>query len=230
MNFALLDTCDPEHPDAGGPIPQFENFESFFYKEQNVVSLKQFIVARGDFPTEGEAFDGYIITGSPCGVYEQLDWMVELGELTKEQVPVVGICFGHQLLAHAFGGKVEKSPKGRGLGLRSIDIVQGREWMEPFKSSVSMYFSHQDQVVELPSGAELLATSAFCPNEMFQLGPRVLGMQGHPEFKRASAVEAIERHQALVSEETAALALSSIDETSPDSELLARWIRNFLQY
>jgi GMP synthase-like glutamine amidotransferase len=90
---------------------------------------------------------------------------------------MVGICFGHQLLAQALGGQLVKSEKGSGLGLHSFRISRRKLWMIKQPKQYALYFFHQDQVTRLPPRADLLGGNAFCPNAFFSVGDRVLGIQ-----------------------------------------------------
>src|SRR5690606_28142769 len=111
-------------------------------------------------------FDGLLITGSPAGVYEDHVWIAPLEHLVRETAkagkPQVGICFGHQLMAKAFGGEVRKSDKGWGVGVHHYDVTADTPWMAPMQGKISCAVSHQDQVIAPPPGAKVIAGSDFC--------------------------------------------------------------------
>ena len=140
-------------------------------------------------PGNIDQYDAFIITGSKKSVYEDIGWINDLKRLVieaqKQNKKMLGICFGHQLLAVALGGEVEKSAKGWGLGLATFDIKNHEIWQKPVMSRISLLMSHQDQVTRLPPDAQLIAGNEFCPYACFQLGENVLGLQGHPEFSPA---------------------------------------------
>ncbi len=135
-------------------------------------------VRGGQMPASVDEADGWIVTGSKNGAYEDLPWINALKETLKSILlsgtPIVGICFGHQILAQVLGGKVEQFGGGWMLGRQSYQLQDGRE--------LHAMAWHQDQVVELPQGARLLASSEGCKNAMFAYGDQVLGIQPHPEF------------------------------------------------
>lgn len=149
------------------------------------VSFERYDVVGGqDLPPAGE-HDGYLITGSRYSVSDDLPWLQGLRRLTSDVVaadlPVVGICFGHQLLADQLGGRVERAANGWGVGMHTATVTARRPWMAPDLDEFRLIVSHQDQVVELPPDATLLADSPHAPIAAFETGSAI-GFQGHPEF------------------------------------------------
>jgi len=141
---------------------------------------------------------------------------------------LIGICFGHQILAHALGGHCEKSQKGWGLGLKTFNVDAQKTWMTHPYTQCALYFVHQDQVVRLPPGAELLGGNIFCPNLFFTIEDRVLGIQGHPEFTIDMMRTILEVRKDFFGQQVYEKALSSLDSGEPDNQLFAQWIINFL--
>ena len=152
------------------------------------VSLKNYAVVDGIFPQSVDEYDGYIITGSRHGVYEDLPFIAPLMAFIREayekQIPQIGICFGHQAIAQALGGSVIKSPKGWGVGIRKVDVVKKPDWMADASDTLDLIYVHQDQVTQAPEGAEVLAGDDFCPIAGFAMGDSVFTLQGHPEFDK----------------------------------------------
>lgn len=132
------------------------------------------------FPDGPASADGWLITGSRHGVYEEHDWLPPLEALVREIVasgrPLIGICFGHQLIAKALGGKVEKYPGGWAVGRQVYDFGDEK---------LALNAWHQDQVTALPKGAQVIATNPFCANAGMVIGGNVLTVQPHPEFSAA---------------------------------------------
>lgn len=139
-----------------------------------------------EFPSSYDECDGWIITGSKHGVYETHSWISSLSHLINEiynnKLPLVGICFGHQIIAHALGGIVEKSTKGWGIGLDTYQLTNKANWMNNLGGDITLNIIHQDQVVEPPKDAIIYASSDFCENAGFYINSHVLTIQGHPEF------------------------------------------------
>ncbi|EAR49433.1 glutamine amidotransferase, class I [Oceanicola granulosus HTCC2516] len=129
------------------------------------------------FPDGPDAAEGWLITGSRHGAYEEHPFIPPLEALIRDihaaGRPLVGICFGHQIIAQALGGRVEKAPGG---------WVVGRQAYRWGDEEVALNAWHQDQVVALPEGAERIATSPACRNAAYVIGPHVFGVQAHPEF------------------------------------------------
>lgn len=145
--------------------------QGFTFKTWSVVDM--------DFPDDAMAADAWIITGSKHGVYDDLPFIAPLEDLIREiratERPLVGICFGHQIIAQALGGTVEKFDGGWQLGLQSYQAPDG---------GFSLYAWHQDQVTTPPPGAETLAANSSCAHAMLRYAPDCLTVQGHPEFGR----------------------------------------------
>lgn len=124
----------------------------------------------------------YLVTGSKFGAYEDHVWITELQawilQAYKLGARLIGVCFGHQIIAQALGGKVMNSPKGWGVGVRALPIKCHQDLPNPLK----LIYSHQDQVVTLPDSAECLIGDDFCPYAGFTIGRQVITFQGHPEF------------------------------------------------
>lgn len=187
-------------------------------------------VREGEFP-EPAACDAYVITGSRHSVYEDHSWIGELAQFVGNAMAagqkIVGICFGHQLIAHYFGGRTEPASVGWGVGVHGAEIVSRERWMDPGQEWVRMLSSHKDQVVVLPEGARRVASSAFCPNAAFAIGDVVMTWQGHPEFGKDYVETVMRRREALLGPETFSAGLASLEEDI-DRALLARWILNFV--
>ena len=193
--------------------------------------LVPYRVYAGEFPHDVAACDAYLVSGSRRSVYEDLPWIARLSaflhDLYAARRRVVGICFGHQLIGQAMGGRAERAPQGWGLGRQPAEVLETLAWMQPPAASYALYAVHQDQVTTLPPRARRLAQSAHCENAMFVLDDLFLGVQGHPEFERAYAQAITENKRGIVADEVIDAALPTFEQPV-DAALLARWISGFL--
>ncbi len=186
----------------------------------------------GQLPETPEECDAYVITGSPSGAYDSDPWIVALREFIREGAAAgckfVGICFGHQILAQALGGEVQKANVGWGLGLKRQAVIAQKPWMKGQQEKMDLYFAHQDQVIVLPPGAELLGGSDFCPIGMYAIDEQILGIQGHPEFTERHIRDVIVQRELHGFQDEAQAAEASLQYGQPDGEMVAKWIVNFL--
>ena len=175
-----------------------------------------------------------LVTGSAAGVYEDHPWMVPLFEFIRaaadRKVPQIGVCFGHQAIAKALGARVEKSEKGWGLGRHVYDVKARPDWMAGFEGEMfSLGVSHQDQVLSLPKGANVVASSAFTPFAALDYPDApAISFQGHPEFSAdfCRALYGV-RAGSVFSRERVDAAGESLD-VPVDNELIGSWMANFL--
>ena len=184
-------------------------------------------VAAGKLPRNPAEHDAYLITGSPAGVYENRPWIEPLLSFIRSAraARMVGICFGHQAMAQALGGHVEKVDKGWGVGLHDYPIVRREPWMDE-AAIVALPASHQDQVVLQPPRTDVIASSLFTPYAALAWRDRpAISFQFHPEFEPGYAKALIESRRDVLPDPDSAIA--SLDRPN-DRERVGRWIRDFL--
>ncbi|MEM9755500.1 MAG: type 1 glutamine amidotransferase, partial [Pseudomonadota bacterium] len=147
-----------------------------------------------DFPDGPEAADGWLITGSKFGVYDDVAFIAPLEDLIRriaaDRKPLVGVCFGHQIITQALGGVVEKWGGGWSLGRTTYRFADGY---------LAAHAWHQDQVVEPAPGATVLAEAQGCPYAALAYGDRIMTVQPHPEFGRAEIEALIQARAGIVS-------------------------------
>lgn len=167
-----------------------------------------------------EQADGWIITGSRSGAYEDEPWIPPLEAFLRDclaaRVPVAGICFGHQILAQAMGGKVVNSAKGWGFGIHEYALTARPAWLAKIPDNFAIPAIHQDQVVEVPKGAQVFAESDFCPIAGLVYGdpesPYAMSIQPHPEMSAQFVADiAEERLQHIIAAEIVGPALKSLE-------------------
>lgn len=169
------------------------DFEHWIEREAGVVTEVVDPRAGAALPPPAEVA-GAIVTGSHAMVTEKLEWSERtalwLAELTARQVPVLGICYGHQLLAYAHGGEVDDHPGGMEIGTVEVRLTPAATddpLLGGLPESFAVHSVHSQSVRRLPVGAVALAESAFEPNHAFRMGPCAWGVQFHPEFNKESS-------------------------------------------
>lgn len=214
-------------------MPGLSNFQRLFDQVPHNLTLIEYRVTEGEFPRDRHECDAYLVTGSPHGVYDPEPWIADLADFLRHSYAagqkLVGICFGHQLLAHTLGGHAEKSDRGWGIGLRRFALLTAPSWMTPPLMQGQLYFCHQDQVVRLPAAAVRVAGDSFCPNTIFVIGDQVLGIQGHPEFSKDFMAMLIPELDTKAGPAVAHWAAASLQTGTPHTSTVAQWIVNFLQ-
>ncbi len=194
--------------------------------------FRVFAALDGVFPSAPDEADLWVITGSKFGAYEDHDWIAPLEAFIRAcrdaERPMMGICFGHQIIAQALGGVVRKSAKGWGLGIHDYTPVNWPDALGPAPETIALQAFHQDQVEQLPGGAHVIARSDFCENAALWYPGFALTVQGHPEFGRPYASALLEARKGAVLDpgevETAQAGMDRAD-TRAD---LARLIRDYL--
>jgi GMP synthase (glutamine-hydrolysing) len=181
----------------------------------------------GHLPGSLDECDGWLCTPSRCSVYDGAPWIAGMEDLVRAAIererPFVGICFGHQLLAQALGGRVERAAGGWTVGVQSYEIPDPLPVMQPPLARCALIASHQDQVVEVPSGARVIARSAGCAVAGLAVGERVWTLQGHPEFLPELADHLYAGRAELMGAERTAAARASLDRPT-DRAVVAQWI------
>lgn len=210
-------------------------FESLMAPHLPGWSYEAIALSEGETLPDPAGLDAILHTGSPAGVYEDTPWMAPLMDFirwaTKAQTPQIGICFGHQAIAHALGAKVAKSDKGWGIGRHVYDIIAPQAWMgADAPKTFSLGVSHQDQVLSLPPGATLVGQNDFCEFAALAYpAAKAISFQGHPEYSPgfSCALYGVRKGTKLPVEMVDA-AEASFDEPL-DNDLIARWMARFLQ-
>ena len=209
-------------------------FTDLIQSQDNTVEVCVYDLTTNQFPVDLHACDGYIITGSQFSAYDDIPWIHRakalISNLYNAKIPTIGICFGHQIIAEALGGKVKKAvDKGWGVGVQLWEVKSKEEWMQnkPL-DKIALRASHQDQVVKLPPDSKLIASSDFCPIAGFQTGNSMLALQGHPEFSRDYSKALINKRADRISSDVAATALETLKQ-EVDADTVAAWMIEFIK-
>jgi GMP synthase-like glutamine amidotransferase len=224
MKIAVLETGYP----PGNLAETFGDYPAMFQRLLgDGFEVESFDVQRGEYP-DANGQDAIMITGSPAGVYDPLPWIDPLMQFIRsaDKAKMVGICFGHQVMAEALGGHVEKSDKGWGAGLHRYTVIRDESWIDS-AGTIAIPASHQDQVVIQPPNTEVVAASDFTPfASLAWTDRRAISFQFHPEFSPDFAKALIEKRYDAVPNPDAAIA--SLDEPN-DNAVVGRWLRNFFE-
>lgn len=223
MKLAILETGRP----PGDLQQRFGDYPAMFARLLGPgFAIDSFDVQAGELPEPG-GHDAYLITGSPAGIYDPLPWIAPLLNFIRsaKDHPMVGVCFGHQAMAEALGGHVEKSDKGWGVGLHRYDVVKPEPWIDS-RGTIAIPASHQDQVVLQPPNTDVVAASDFTPYAALAWTDRpAMSFQFHPEFAPEFAQALIaERHDRVPDPDAA---IASLDAPN-DNARVGSWIRRFL--
>lgn len=216
MRIGILQTGhlpDEMRAETGDYDQLFENLLA-----HHGLDLTVYNVVDMEFPSGIDAEEGWLITGSKHGVYEDHPWIPPLEAFIREAhaaaKPMVGICFGHQIIAQALGGKVEKFDGGWAIGRHVYDWEGGE---------IALNAWHQDQVIAAPEGAKVISKSPFCANAALVYGSNILTVQAHPEFTSAE-IDYLLRFRApgLVPEPLREAAAANLDAPVENERLAAR--------
>ncbi len=237
MRIGILETGDVHEALIGehGDYPSmFEKLLRPHAPDADIFSVP--VVRNVALPDPGDA-DGWVVTGSRHGVYDDLPWIEPLKQFLRDcvarKIPIAGICFGHQILAEALGGRAEKSPKGWGLGVQRYKLENVPSWMGEDIDAFGGYALHQDQVTALPPSATRIASSDFCENAALVYGdpehPDAISVQSHPEFSAKYIDDVIDvRLKDSVVEPVRSRAKSSLGDPVSNDEW-GGWIVKFLK-
>jgi len=190
----------------------------------NEMTFQPYAVLDGELPKSVTECDGWLITGSAHSSYEDLPWIADLEEFIRNaftaDIPIVGICFGHQILAQALGGKVEKYADGWAIGPHEYQF-------DGLAEPVTINAWHQDQVTQLPMGAKTVGRSEFCENAAIIYGKTAYSVQAHPEFTNAFIGDLIDIRRDSVPADLVNEAESALKSTTPSPVVVAQMVSFF---
>jgi GMP synthase-like glutamine amidotransferase len=232
MRLGILKTDEvrPEFLNEFGEYPDM--FTSLLAAADASLEFAVYDVEHGQYPASIDEVDAYLITGSKSSVYEDKDWIHALSafvcRLHDNRKKLIGICFGHQLVAQALGGRTEKSCKGWGVGVHGAAFTELPTWHDQQAAQFKLLVSHQDQVTVPAPGARVLAGSDFCSNAVCQLGDHILTFQGHPEFIKEYSEKLLKLRRQTIGEDIYHAGMASLEQDL-DRQRVARWIVEFLR-
>lgn len=212
-------------------------FPPFLSRADSSLRFRIYKAHRGELPAKADECDAWLVTGSPSSVCERPAWQARLSRFLLDALdhrPVIGICYGHQLLHASLGGTVERAAAGWGIGVQKYELLEVPAWAPrarsgPAADALRLIALHEDQVTQPAPGSRVLAGNAFCPLGITTIGDNALTIQAHPEMTRKLARALYEELRKGQGDERTDLALRSL-ETQIDDQLAARWILSFMRY
>ncbi|MFZ9036326.1 MAG: glutamine amidotransferase-related protein [Francisellaceae bacterium] len=218
------------HCYSGGDYPNM--FANLFLQTSLIVDIDVYDVTVGEYPSDATIYDAFIITGSKASAFDDQHWILHLKHRIQRYYhlgkKLIGICFGHQILASALGGEVRRSTKGWTVGIETVQMIIEKPWMNPFTDYISLVFYHQDQIIRLPKQAQLLATNTISPVQMFCIEDQVLGIQAHPEMLKAHNHQLLHEFQQTI-ETQFHRAVDSL-RVRDHGKMVGHWILNFIMH
>jgi len=187
IKLGILQTNHDKSVAVGDAFPDdAHRFRDLFDLQEDRFEYRIYMTIGGEIPKDIEEQDAFMITGSPLSVLDQHVFSDGLMDFIRRcdtaKKPLFGACFGHQAIALALGGKVERSRNGYNVGIEETTFHQKRPWMTPLHDALAMYVFHEDLVTELPPGCDLLGSSSQCKNASFAKGDHIFTTQAHPEI------------------------------------------------
>ena len=210
-----------------------EMIETGFKEVDAEFEFQTFCCVKGELPLDVHECDAYMTSGSRFSVLDADQWIRDLEQfvlkVVEARVPYVGICFGHQLLAQAMGGKVEKATVGWGVGVSVNQLTTSHGSLPKDETGqINLIVSHQDQVTEVPAELSCIGGSDFCPNYFFTLDNHVLTIQGHPEFTREYSNALMEFRRDIIPADVVSAGQESLQHRV-DREFAFNWISQFIK-
>jgi GMP synthase-like glutamine amidotransferase len=232
MRIGLLECDDVVGRFPGVPGGYREMFADLLSPHLENLQFAYYRAFEGSLPQAPTDCDAWLCSGSQYSTYDAREWIGGLAGfirgIAQSGRPFVGICFGHQMLAHAMGGEVAKARQGWGAGVLPVEMLRQEPWMEPPRREIRIQHMHQDQVQKLPPDSVLLGRSPHCEVGMFRVGERMLGIEGHPEFTTAFGEALIRSRREKIGAPRAQEALESLARPA-DGPVLGRWIARYLR-
>lgn len=187
----------------------------------------------GALPPAPARFDAEVITGSIASVNDPAPWIdalaARIARLHAERRTMVGLCFGHQLIARVLGGRVGPNPGGLRVGVAETRFGPPEPWMRPPLDMLALFAAHEEQVLDPPPGARVLGTSPHCPVASLAIDAHVFTTQYHPELRSPFVREMIDAFAPEFGPQVVARALGEIGRPV-DADVFAQWIAHFVEH
>jgi GMP synthase-like glutamine amidotransferase len=230
ISIAVLDSVPEVYWADDLGITDAQKFIDLLQPLNATARFDVYYTSKNQFPERIDDYDAILVTGSPCSVHDDYDWIARLIELVRDahhcRLRIVGSCFGHQLLARAFGGDVGHNENGWVIGNYPVHISGDYAWMQPAAGTTGLYHFNQERVTRLPQGAVAFARTDEYDDYGFTLGDNILSFQGHPEQPHRAMVNFLNTTDGLTPQ-ARAKAERYIATGEPDAHIWSEWMMRF---
>ena len=230
IRIAILDSVPEVYWADDLGIADAQKFVDLLQPFNPAAQFDIFFTSKDQFPKRLDDYDAILVTGSPCSVHDDHDWIARLIEVVHDayerNLRIIGSCFGHQLVACAFGGDVGHNEQGWVIGNYAVHINGQFDWMQPPVTTTGLYHFNQERVTRLPENAIAFARTDEYENYGYTIGDNVLCFQGHPEQPRRAMVNFLNTTDGL-SPEARAKAEAFIAVGEPDAHIWGAWMMQF---
>lgn len=233
IKLGILQVNHDKSVEVGDAFPDdAHRFRDLFDDQDQRFRYRVYMTIGGEVPQDLNEQDAFMITGSPLSVLDQHIFSDDLADFIRRcdeaKKPLLGACFGHQAIALALGGKVERSLAGYNIGIESTRFHARRVWMQPERSNLPMYVFHEDQVCDVPPDCDLLGSSDNCQIASFAKGDHIFTTQAHPEFSPSFMNCVLDFTESKLPAETIAKARSSV-KAAQQGNIFAQWCTRFFK-
>lgn len=230
IRIAVLDSVPEVYWADDHGITDSQKFIDLLQPLNAAARFDVYYTSKDQFPDRIEDYDAILLTGSPCSVHDEHDWITRLIELTcaarECRLRIIGSCFGHQLVARAFGGDVGHNENGWVIGNYPVHISGDHDWMQPSARITGLYHFNQERVTRLPPGAVAFARTDEYDDYGYTLGDNIMCFQGHPEQPYRAMLNFLKATDSLSRDEQDR-ARHFIEAGEPDAHIWGEWMMRF---
>ena len=233
INLGILQVNHDKSEDIGDRFPDdAHRFRNLFDDLESRFKYKIYMTIGNELPDDINEQDAYLITGSPLSVRDKHSFSNDLYKFIidcdNQRKPLIGCCFGHQAIAVALGGDVEKSSIDWNVGVEKTKYTNFKSWMTP-EFDQNLYFFHEDQVTKLPNNCTLLGSTDNCPISSFSKGNHIFTTQSHPEIDFKFMDTLVDKYQSLVGPLIYEKAKQSLSK-EVEGKQFAIWCEKFIKF